>query len=155
MTLNRASVWAEPNNAQPATTGHQNLDRLVASQTGKRLLESASRVKRLQGPFGLDKKLNFLQNNSPWHTYIRIHLMNQAGSVTQACSKTKDAKLIAVKELQGFKMSDFKSLVKPANEHIVNLQLAFFHDSIIYLVYENMEVCLNQIVLTPRGKLLY
>lgn len=81
--------------------------------------------------------------------------MDQAGPVTQACSKTRDAKLVAVKELHGFKMSDFKSLVKPANEHTVNLQSAFFHDSIIYLVYENMEVCLNQILLTPRGKLPY
>ena len=155
LPTNRASVWAEPNNAQPATTGYPKLDRLVTSQTGRRLLEGASRVKRLQGPFGLDQKLNFLQNNSPWHTYIRVHSMNQAGAVTQACSKTKDTKLVAVKELHGFKMSDFKSLVKPANEHTVNLQSAFFHDSIIYLVYENMEVCLNQILLTPRGKLPY
>jgi serine/threonine protein kinase len=157
-STNRASVWAEPNDTQPVTTGYQKLNRLITppaiSQTGRRLLE-ASRVNRLQGPFGLDQRLNFLQNNSPWHTYTKVLAMDQAGPVIQASSKTKEAKVVAVKELHGFTMSDFKSLVKPTNEHIVNLQSAFFHESTIYLVYENMEVCLNQVLLTPRGKLPY
>jgi hypothetical protein len=47
--------------------------------------------------------------------------MDQAGPVIQVCSKTREVKIVAVKELHGFKISDFKSLVKPVNEHVVNL----------------------------------
>jgi hypothetical protein len=52
-------------------------------------------------------------------------------------------------------MTDFKNLIKSVNEHIMKLYSVFFFEFSIYLIYENMKVCFNDILIILRGRLPY
>ncbi len=81
--------------------------------------------------------------------------MKQARPVILASSKTRKAKAVIIKELSSYKMANFKELVKPANENIMKIYLAFFFNLNIYLIYKEIEACFSEIIATPIGRLLY
>jgi serine/threonine protein kinase len=70
-------------------------------------------------------------------------------------SKTRKAKAVVIKELSGYKMADFKGLIKSANENIVKIYSVFFFNLSIYLIHEEIEAYLNEIVATPKERLPY
>jgi serine/threonine protein kinase len=96
-----------------------------------------------------------LQNNNPWYTYTRILIIEQTRPVILVSSKTRKAKAVVIKELSGYKMADFKGLIKSANENIVKIYSVFFFNLSIYLIHEEIEAYLNEIVATPKERLPY
>jgi serine/threonine protein kinase len=106
-------------------------------------------------PFAL-KPVGFLQLEDPWHSRLekldKLAVMDQAGSVVVAASRTKQkTKLVPVRELNGYSKSDLEHLRRAMDQHIVELIAVFFHQDVISLLYEVMDLSVSDIVLTPKG----
>ena len=125
-----------------------------------------ARIQRLQhrrtGPFaGTRPRLgpaDFHHEACPWEVFTSIVDTEQAGAATIAGSrepgrnKTK-LRTVVIKEVRGQSKQAFKTLIRPTDENLVQLHRVYYYDATIYLVYERLDVCLNEALTTPRGRL--
>jgi Protein kinase domain len=101
------------------------------------------------------KRLNtsFCTSGSPWDQYFPILSDEQAGPVTVAHENCPAFPVYAVKE-RTLNASDQSSrLLKIVHPQLVHLRAAYTKQSLMYLVYESMDVSLDDIQRCPYGPL--
>lgn len=90
---------------------------------------------------------------APWADYVQVMRSEQAGPVMIAHLTQRPQRMVAVKEHKGCTKDQLRHLKSAGHDHIVQLYTAYFHEGSIFLMYEVMSVCLDDVLGTPRGPL--
>jgi Protein kinase domain len=96
---------------------------------------------------------NFCVDGSPWREYFPILPEEQAGPVTVAHKICKDFTVHAIKERRLDTLNQPSALFKITHPQLVHLRAAYTKHPLLYLVYESMEVSLEDIESCPHGPL--
>lgn len=119
---------------------HQRFPVKISNPTTEVLSVSAAPAKK---PKSTDKC-------SPWETYHKFMMLDQAGPAIIAHSKFS---LVAIKERPAGDRDQIDDIISITSSYLVNLERIFLDESTIYLVYECMDVALRNICSCPKGDL--
>jgi hypothetical protein len=94
---------------------------------------------------------SFCINGSPWDQYFPILPDQQAGPVTVVHENCPEFPVYVIKERRLETADKPSRLLKISHPQIVRLHAAYTEKSILFLVYEAMDVSLEQIQRCPYG----
>ena len=89
------------------------------------------------------KKRRFIKKATPWGTYQKFFVLDQAGPAILAHHNAKDFEIVAIKESKI--MTEMQNIFTFISDHVVGILDIFCSDEKIFTVYEYMEVSLCQI----------
>ena len=89
------------------------------------------------------KKRRFLKNATPWGTYHKFFILDQAGPATLAHHNTKDYEIVAIKETKSSRAT--QSIFTFTSDQVVSILDVYFSDETTFTVYEYMEISLRHI----------
>jgi len=101
-------------------------------------------------PVAPAKKVKPTDICSPWRTYHKFMMLDQAGPATIAHSNFS---LVAIKERKAEDRHQIDDIVSITSSYVVNLERTFLDEGTIYLVYECMDIALRNIRSCPKGDL--
>ena len=89
------------------------------------------------------KKRRFIKKATPWGTYQKFFILDQAGPAILAHHNAKDFEIVAIKESKI--TTGVQNIFAFESDHVVGILDVFCSDEKIFTVYEYMEVSLRQI----------
>ena len=117
----------------------------VQGQDGVRL--QSNLLKRPSGfpvnPSTDTKKRRFIKKATPWDTYQKFFILDQAGPATLAHHNARDFEIVAIKESKT--TTGVQNVSAFVSDHVVGILNVFCSDEKIFTVYEYMEVSLCRI----------
>jgi len=96
------------------------------------------------------KKAKPLNKCSPWQTYHKFMMLDQAGPAIIA---HKNFSLVAIKERKAENRHEIDDIISITSSYVVNLERTFLDDGTIYMVYKCMDIALRNIRFCPKGDL--
>lgn len=142
---NRVSVFPRPKN----TTYRPKRHLADVDFVGQGTKESAQKLQKYR-----PDALKFLSKtaSNPWLRYRKTFRMNQAGIGWVVHSNDTTFREGIIKEVKTTK-SEMSKIMTTPHKNFVQLQEALYHDNMVFLVYELMDVSLAQIFGSPLGRL--
>ena len=101
-------------------------------------------------PVAPAKKVKPTDKCSPWRTYHKFMMLDQAGPATIAHSNFS---LVAIKERKAEDWHQIDDIISITSSYVVNLERTFLDEGTIYMVYECMDIALRNIRSCPKGDL--
>jgi len=101
-------------------------------------------------PVAPAKKVKPTDKCSPWRTYHKFMMLDQAGPAIIA---HKDFSLVAIKERKVEDRHQIDDIISITSSYVVNLERTFLDEGTIYIVYECMDIALRNIRSCPKGDL--
>lgn len=145
----RESFWPRNDNRK-ADEANQDLSPPRRTRT---LLSTNLDVQNFSKPGPLQLKMH---DKSPWADHTRVMTTNQAGpGIIAAHTANRNMKRVVIKEAEGYGKDALHRLRTISSEHLVQFRAAYYYSNSIFIVYEPMEVSLNDILVTPKGRLPY
>ncbi len=101
-------------------------------------------------PVGPAKQVKPTDKCSPWRTYHKFMMLDQAGPAIIAHSNFS---LVAIKERKAEDRHQIDDTISITSSYVVNLERTFLDEGTIYIVYECMDSALRNIRSCPKGDL--
>jgi p21-activated kinase 1 len=102
-------------------------------------------------PDNSKRRSNFTQECSPWGKYQKLQQACTKGKTCLAYEKASPSTIVAIKESSGNKGA-YNHLFKTSHTNLVNLLGLFVDTESVSLVYEKMDVNLDQLLSTVKLK---
>ncbi|KAJ5733293.1 hypothetical protein N7533_013740 [Penicillium manginii] len=88
---------------------------------------------------------SFCLNTSPWVKYQKFMAENIAGKTCIAHQSDSPREIVAIKQYRSSGIDKTGNLLPTSHPNLVNLVNSFCESTVVYLVYELMEVSLEQL----------